>query len=85
MRAVEVTGSIDETGQLSLDRPIKIAAPSRVRVIVLFEELQDKLEDDEPDDTSIEEIKTSLRRALQEAKAGQRIPLSEIWEGIDAE
>lgn len=86
MRAVEVTGSIDETGTLSLDQPIKITAPSRVRVIVLFEELQDELEEDnEPDDTSIEEIKISLRRALQETKAGQRIPFSEMWEEIDAQ
>ncbi|MGB3208271.1 MAG: hypothetical protein WBB28_25075 [Crinalium sp.] len=84
MKAVEVTGSIDEKGQLFLDEPIEVKTPSKVRVIVLFTEPNDELEDD-PDDTPIEEIKASLRRALQEAKAGQRIPLEKMWEGIDAE
>lgn len=85
MRAVEVTGSIDEKGQLALDQPIKVVAPSRVRVIVLFAELTDEIDENAPEDTSVEEIKASLRRAVQEAKAGQRIPLSQMWEGIDAE
>ncbi len=35
------------------------------------------------DDTSIEEIKASLTRALQEAVEGKRIPLSQMWEGIE--
>ena len=84
MKAVEVTGNIDEKGQLFLDKPIEVENPSKVRVIVLFTEQTDELEND-PDDTPIEEIKASLKRALQEAKAGQRIPLEKMWEGIDAE
>jgi len=84
MKAVEVTGNIDEKGQLLLDEPLEIATPSRVRVIVLFPEPTDELEDD-PDDTPIEEIKASLIRALQEAKAGQTRPISELWGRIDAE
>lgn len=84
MKAVEVTGNIDEKGQLFLDEPIEVENPSKVRVIVLFTEPTDELEDD-PDDTPIEEIKASLRRALQEAKAGQTRPLSELWDRIDAE
>ena len=84
MRAVEVTGTIDEKGQLSLDESIEVETPSRVRVIVLFTEPTDELDND-PDDTSIESIKASLRRALQQAKAGQRIPVDQMWEGIDAE
>lgn len=84
MRAIEVTGKIDEKGQVSLDYPIEGETDSRVRLIVLFSETTEELEND-PDDTPIEEIKASLRIALQEAKEGKRIPLSEIWEGIDAE
>lgn len=82
MRAVEVTGSVDDKGQLSLDQPIEVTTPTRVRVIVLFPEFQDQIEEIDPDDTSVEEIKASLRRALQEAKAGQRIPLSQMWEEL---
>ncbi|WP_199247857.1 hypothetical protein [[Phormidium] sp. ETS-05] len=84
MKAVEVTGTLDEKGQLSLDQAIENCAPSRVRVIVLFPEVMEGEEID-PDDTPVEEIKASLRRALQEAKAGKRIPLSQMWEGLDVE
>ncbi|MCW6050568.1 hypothetical protein K4039_10850 [Lyngbya sp. CCAP 1446/10] len=84
MKAVEVLGTIDDKGQLFLDRPIEDFPPSRVRVIVLFAEVAEEVETD-PDDTPIAEVKASLRRALEEAKAGQRIPLSEMWEGIDVE
>ncbi|MCL1473567.1 hypothetical protein [Argonema antarcticum] len=84
MKAIEVTGTLDEKGQLSLDQPIENFAPSRVRVIVLFPEVIEEAETD-PDDTPIEEVKASLRRAWQEAKSGQRIPLSQMWEGIDVE
>ncbi len=84
MKAFEVTGTIDEKGQLLLDRPLTLNTPRPVRIIVLFEEPIDEAEED-PDDTTVEEVKASLRRALQEAKTGQRIPLSQMWEGIDVE
>ena len=84
MEAIEVTGTLDEKGQLFLDRPIENSIPVKVRVILLFPEVTAEIEPD-PDDTPVEEIKASLRRALQEAKSGKRIPLSEMWEGIDVE
>ena len=79
MKAFEVMGKVDEKGQLLLDEQLDINTPSRVKVIVL---LPDESELD-PDDTPIEEIKASLRRALQQAKAGQTRPVSELWERID--
>jgi len=84
MRAVEVTGTIDREGHLLLDQPFGEDIASRVRVIVLFSEPVQELEDD-PDDTPIEEVKASLKRAFQQAKAGQRIPFEKMWDGIDAE
>ena len=84
MKAFEVTGTIDEKGQLLLDRPLTAENAGPVRIIVLFEEPIDESEED-PDDTPVEEVKASLKRALQEAKTGQRIPLSQMWEGIDVE
>lgn len=83
MKAIEVTGTIDAEGNLLLDKPIQAAASSRVRVILLFSEPAE--ETDDPDDTPVEEIKASLQRALQQAKLGDRIPLSEMWNGIDLE
>jgi len=84
MRAVEATGTIDREGHLLLDQPFGEDIASRVRVIVLFAEPVQELEDD-PDDTPIEEVKASLKRAFQQAKAGQRIPFEKMWDGIDAE
>ena len=69
MKAFEVTGTIDEKGQLLLDRPLTLDTPGPVRIIVLLPEPTDEAEDD-PDDTPVEEVKASLRRALQEAKTG---------------
>lgn len=82
MKAIEVTGTLDEKGQLILDHPIENFQPSRVRIIVLIPEVTESAETD-PDDTPIEEVKASLRRALQQAKAGQTRPISELWERID--
>jgi len=84
MRAVEATGTIDRQGHLLLDHPFDVDISGRVRVIVLFAEPVQELEDD-PDDTPIEEVKASLKRAFQQAKAGQRIPFEKMWDGIDAE
>jgi hypothetical protein len=82
MRAVEATGTIDR--DLLLDQPFGEDISSRVRVIVLFSEPVQELEDD-PDDTPIEEVKASLKRAFLQAKAGQTRPISEMWDGIHAE
>ncbi|WP_341527198.1 hypothetical protein WKK05_32560 [Nostoc sp. UHCC 0302] len=85
MKAIEVTGRIDSQGNLVLDEPIQgTTYPHRVRVIVLVPE-QAEAEEDDPDDTPVEEIKASLRRALHQAKTGQTRPISELWDRIDAE
>lgn len=83
MKAIEVTGKIDDRGNLVLDEPIQgTTYPHQVRVIVLVPE---DVEEIDPDDTPVEEIKANLKRALHQAKTGQRLPLSQMWEGIDAE
>ncbi|MEH2167662.1 MAG: hypothetical protein V7K41_13500 [Nostoc sp.] len=85
MKAIEVTGRIDSQGNLVLDEPIQgNTYPHQVRVIVLVPE-QAEVEELDPDDTPVEEIKASLRRALQQAKSGQTRPISELWDRIDAE
>ncbi|MEG4582052.1 hypothetical protein QUA71_20930 [Microcoleus sp. MON1_C5] len=69
MKALEVTATLDEKGQLILDRPLTAETPGRVRIIVLFQEPTDEAEED-PDDTLVAEVKASLRRSLPQAKAG---------------
>jgi hypothetical protein len=86
MKAVEVTGVVDEQGNLSLDNPIPESAHGAVRVIILYTESAIGIEQSpDPDDTSVEEVKASLRRALEQATSGQRLPLSQMWDGIDNE
>ncbi len=79
IQAFEVMGNVDENGQLLLDQPLEIPANHRVKIIILM------TDDRDPDDTPTEEIKASLKQALQEAKKRDRIPLEQMWEGIDAE
>jgi len=81
MQAFEVMGRVDKNGQILLDAPLEIASDSRVKIILLVTDDRNS----DPDDTPVEEIKASLRRALAEVKAGKRIPLAQMWEGIDAE
>jgi hypothetical protein len=38
MRAIEISGTIDDQRQLHLDAPLPVAGPSRVRVIILIGE-----------------------------------------------
>jgi PHD/YefM family antitoxin component YafN of YafNO toxin-antitoxin module len=83
MKAIEVTGIVDETGNVCLDQPVGITAHSRIRAIILYSEESASLEEPELYDTPLEEVKASLRRSLAEAKSGQRIPLAQMWEGID--
>lgn len=84
MRAVEVAGNIDEQGHLVLDEPVEVISPGRVRVLILFTETISEIENDNDND-STKSVKASLRRALLQAKTGERIPISQMWEGIDAE
>ncbi len=81
MKAIETTATINERGQLSLDSPLEVSFNQRVRVIVLIAE--DEALD--PDDTPKEVVLQDLREGLQEALSGQTIPLSQMWDGIDAE
>jgi len=81
MRAFEVLGRVNNQGHLLLDEPLDVKSEMRVKVIVLIAD-DDQLDADDP---TVEEIEASLMRALQDAQAGRRIPLEEMWEGVDVE
>ena len=80
MRAFEVMATVSNSNQLLLDSDLDWET-NRVKVIILE---SNELEVD-PDDTPVEEVQASLRRALQEYKEGKRISVKDMWEGIDAE
>jgi GTPase SAR1 family protein len=78
MKAIKATGSINEQGQIQLDRPLLGDYNRRVEVIILLSENLDL----EVDGESKEEILSDLRQAWHEAMTGQTIPASQIWAGI---
>lgn len=81
MKAIETTATINDQGQLALDQPLELTQRRRVRVIVLVSEEDEPDPDDTPNSVVIE----GLRQGLHEALTGQTIPLSQMWDGIDAE
>jgi|SanBayMetagenome_1026888.scaffolds.fasta_scaffold54377_1 hypothetical protein len=81
MKVIETTATINEKGELTLDKSLEITKPQRVRLIVLLSED----EETDPDETPTEIVIEGIRQGLHEALIGQTIPLSEMWEGIDAE
>jgi hypothetical protein len=80
MKAIETTATINEVGEFILDKSLGSYKPQQVRVIVLF------YEDDEidPEETPTEVVIEGIRQGLHEALTGKTIPLSKMWEGIDA-
>jgi hypothetical protein len=81
MKAIETTATINEIGQLTLDKSLDIIKPQHVRVIILMTEDDESDPDETPDEVVIE----GIHQGLHEAFTGKTIPLSEMWEGIDAE
>ena len=76
MKAFEVMATLNNQKQLLLDDNLDIVTPSRVKVILL---VADKAESYSYD-TSIEEVKASLRQSLKEAREGKRIPIEQMWD-----
>jgi uncharacterized protein YrzB (UPF0473 family) len=77
MKALKVMATIDEQGQLTLDRPLITDKNSRVEVIVLIPEEADI------DDKSQTEVLADFRQAWHEAMTGKTISVAQLWEGIE--
>jgi hypothetical protein len=78
MKALKVMATIDEKGQLTLDRPLITDKNSRVEVIVLIPELSENEEE-----LSKEAILQDFRQSWHEAMTGQTIPVAQLWEGLE--
>ncbi|MFN6572208.1 hypothetical protein [Dendronalium sp. ChiSLP03b] len=72
MKAIEVKGTVNELGQLSLDEPLTLAKHSRVRVIVLI------AEENEEDEEVAESASESFRQGWHDAMSGNIIPISQL-------
>lgn len=80
MKAQEIIGTVDQNGQLLLDEPLTVNTSSRVKVIMLFPQA-----DIDEDDELKELVLERLQITLQQASEGKTKPVSELWDGIDAE
>lgn len=78
MKAIEVTGTVNNKGELSLDRPLSVDKFTRVRVIVL-------LSDEDSDEELLESPQDSFRQGWHDVITGNTSPVSQLWDGIDAE
>ena len=75
MKAIKVTGTVNEQGQLALDCPLVVEKQSRVEVIVLIPEDTEA----EEDIKTKEEILNDFRISWQEAQNGDTIPIEQLW------
>lgn len=73
MKAIETTATINEKGELNLDKSLEIKKPQRVRVIVLFNDSE--INDYETPTDIAEE---GIYQGIQEALSGKTIPLEEM-------
>ena len=79
MKKIEVMGTVNEQGQLSLDQPLTITKNTRVRVIVVL------TENEEVQDEVLESAEESFRQGWYDAIIGNTLPVSQLWQGIDAD
>ena len=75
MKAIKVTGTVNEQGQLALDSPLVVEKQSRVEVIDLIPEDTEA----EEDIKTKEEILNDFRISWQEAQNGDTIPIEQLW------
>ncbi|MGL4378015.1 MAG: hypothetical protein ACRCT1_16360 [Microcoleaceae cyanobacterium] len=68
MKAIEVTATVDEQGQLHLDQPLKVTKSGRVRALLLF-----------PEDDEIEEMEWLKAAASNPVLAFLHDPEEDIY------
>jgi hypothetical protein len=82
MKAYEFPAKITSEGKLEFsDLQLEdLPRNSVVRVILLIEEPPE-----EEDEDDLDSVADSLRTGLHEARMGQTKPISQLWDGIDAD
>lgn len=52
---------------------------------LILQSLQERFQSPDPDETPTETVIEGIHQGLYEALTGQTIPLSQMWDGIDAD
>ena len=81
MKAIETTSTFSLNGQFTLDEPIELKDNSRVRILLLLPDDDSS----EPYETLIKQVLDGIRQGFYEAFTGQTVPLTQMWDNIDAE
>jgi hypothetical protein len=77
MQAIEVTGTIDSEGRLSLDQPLQSSYSGGVRVIVLFPDSEQSNQDaKQVDSLAIQDAQTTDSVPIWSRGAAVSVPLS---------
>lgn len=84
MQAYEFPATISADGKLELPPNMQLPVPANraARVIVMIEE-DSEIDNEYCDNPTPEQIADNIRQAFREKQAGQRIPFSQLWDGID--
>ncbi len=74
MKAIEINGKIDDTGNLILEHPLEIDAPTNVRVIILVPEDSERseIETDRPNKANFEKAMNAYQKISEKYKNALR-------------
>jgi len=74
MKAIEINGKIDDKGNLILERPLEINAPTNVRVIILLPEDSERpeIETDKTDEANFEKAMNAYQKISEKYKNALR-------------
>ena len=74
MKAIEINGKIDDKGNLILEHPVEIDAPTNVRVIILLPESSEKpeIETDKTEEADFEKAMTIYKKGSDKYKNALR-------------
>ena len=74
----EVTGTINKDGVVTFDEEIEIVEPQRVKIVFENIKADSKLK-------TQQELTDKIIQGLQEAMTGRTVPLSALWDEVDAD
>jgi hypothetical protein len=74
----EVTGTINKDGVVTFDEEIEIVEPQRVKIVFENIKADGKLK-------SQQELTDKILQGLHEAITGKTVPLSALWDEVDAD
>ncbi|NES07295.1 MAG: hypothetical protein F6K22_33580 [Okeania sp. SIO2F4] len=74
MKAIEINGKIDDKGNLILEHPLEIDAPTNVRVIILVPEdyKMPEIETDRPNEANFEKAMNAYKKISEKYKNSLR-------------